>query len=61
MSDIMAGTKTIINGIQFDSKLEAEHYKYLKTIPNIKILKLQPEFVLYKPLKYFNIETNKTS
>jgi hypothetical protein len=57
----MAGKKTIIDGIQFDSKLEAEHYQYLKTIPNIKILKLQPEFVLYKPFEYFNIETNKTA
>ena len=57
----MAGTKTIINGIRFDSKLEAEHYQYLKDIPNIKILKLQPEFVLFEPFEYFNIQTNKKS
>ena len=32
----MAGKKTIVNGIQFDSKLEAVHYVYLKTIKKYK-------------------------
>jgi len=55
----MAGKKTIISGIQFDSKMEASHYKYLLEIPNIKIKKLQPEFLLFDSFEYFNIDTNK--
>jgi hypothetical protein len=55
----IAGKKTKINGIMFDSKLEAEHYTYLLTIPNIKIKRLQPQFLLFDSFEYFNIETNK--
>lgn len=42
-------TKTVLNGIKFDSKLEAERYGQLKMMERagvIKALELQPSFVL---------------
>ena len=58
-------TKTIIDGIQFDSKREANRYCELKLLlqaKEIEDLKLQPKFVLqegfkkdgvtYKPITY---------
>lgn len=42
-------TKTVLNGIKFDSKLEAERYAQLKILERagvIRALELQPSFVL---------------
>lgn len=42
-------TKTVLNGIKFDSKLEAERYAQLKILERagvIRKLELQPSFVL---------------
>lgn len=42
-------TKTVLNGIKFDSKLEAERYGQLKMMERagvIRALELQPSFVL---------------
>ena len=60
MNDI-AGKKTIIDGIQFDSELEALHYRYLKDRSDVTIIKLQPEYELFERFQYYNIETGKTS
>lgn len=40
--------KTVVNGITFDSKLEAEYYQYLKVLENVTILdlQLQPKFLI---------------
>lgn len=40
--------KTIVNGITFDSKMEAEYYQYLKLWEGITILdiQLQPKFLI---------------
>lgn len=47
--------KTVIDGIKFDSKAEAERYKELKILEKaglIKKLILQPEFLLQDKFKY---------
>lgn len=47
--------KTVVNGIKFDSKAEAERYKELKLLEKaglIKSLILQPEFLLQDKFKY---------
>lgn len=47
--------KTVIDGIKFDSKLEAERYKQLKLLERsgeINNLKLQPKFEILKSYKY---------
>ena len=54
----MAGRKTIIDGIKFDSKFEAGIYLYFKK-NNIKILEFQPRFILFDSFKYFNIKAGK--
>lgn len=40
--------KTVVNGIAFDSKMEAEYYQYLKMWEGITIfdLQLQPKFLV---------------
>ena len=43
--------KTEIDWIKFDSLLEARFYKYFKD-SNIKILELQPEYILQDKFKY---------
>ncbi len=48
----MAGKKTIINGIKFDSKLEAEHYAYFLKNESIKIKKVQPIYKINEPFEY---------
>ena len=50
----IAHKKTIIDGIQFDSKMESEYYLYLKEeqkAGRVKSFTLQPEFILQP--KYF--------
>ena len=44
-------TKTIIDWIKFDSKLESRFYKYFKE-NNINILELQPAFLLQDKFRY---------
>ncbi len=47
--------KTVVDGIKFDSKAEAERYKELKLLEKaglIKNLILQPEFLLLDKFKY---------
>jgi hypothetical protein len=48
----MAGKKTKINGIMFDSELEASHYVYFMAHPNIKVIELQPSYELQEKFKY---------
>lgn len=45
-------TKTIVDGIQFDSKLEARAYVYLRDNPNYLIYELQPKFELQEKFAY---------
>lgn len=44
--------KTIIDNIKFDSKLEGRFYQYFKNNKKIKILELQPKFLLQEKFKY---------
>lgn len=47
-------TKTVADGIKFDSKLEAERYAQLKILERagvIRALELQPSFELIPPFK----------
>ena len=47
--------KTVVDGIKFDSKREAERYMELKLLEKageIKELKLQPKFTLQSKFKY---------
>lgn len=47
--------KTVVNGIKFDSKAEAERYKELKLLEKAKLIEdliLQPEFLLQDKFKY---------
>lgn len=47
--------KTIVNGIKFDSKAEAERYRELRLLEKageIKDLILQPEFLLQDKFRY---------
>lgn len=48
----MAGKKTRINGILFDSQLEASHYVYFLKHPKIKIIKIQPEYLIQESFQY---------
>ena len=45
--------KTIVDGIKFDSALEAGRYKYLKAMEGSQVfdLELQPEFILVPSFK----------
>jgi thymidylate kinase len=38
--------KVIIDGIKFDSKMEADYFLYLKQQPNVIAFRLQPKFLL---------------
>ncbi len=45
--------KTVVDGIEFDSKTEAEYYQYLKTLPDVDEIQLQPHYILlgsFQPL-----------
>lgn len=47
--------KTVVDGIKFDSKAEAERYKELRLMEKASIIKdldLQPEFLLQDKFKY---------
>ena len=54
----IAGKKTYVDGIKFDSKFEAGIYLYFKQ-QNIKILEFQPQFILFDSFNYFNIKSGK--
>ncbi|MGG0516616.1 DUF1064 domain-containing protein [Bacillus pseudomycoides] len=38
--------KTVVLGIEFDSKTEAEYYLFLKSNPEVVEIKLQPQYML---------------
>jgi len=44
--------KTEIDGIIFDSKLEARFYTYFKNRNDIEILELQPKFILQEKFRH---------
>lgn len=50
----MAGKKTLIDGILFDSQFEAQVYLLLKT-NNISIKSTHPEFILFDDFTYTDI------
>ena len=45
--------KTEVDGIRFMSSLEARFYTYFKQNKDIKIIKLQPKFLLQSKCNYF--------
>jgi len=45
--------KTVIDGITFDSKTEAEYYEYLKRKKNIYCLRCHPEYILQRPIERY--------
>lgn len=51
--------KTTVDGIIFDSPLEAAHYKYLKKHPKIKIIDRQVEFSLNDKFTWLDIKPTK--
>ena len=51
----MAGKKTQIDGILFDSKFESEGYLLLKE-NNINIKSTHPEFILFEDFKYIDMD-----
>lgn len=51
--------KKVIDGFTFDSALEASHYEYFRDHPNITIIKLQPEYVLYPTFQWDDISSGK--
>lgn len=58
----MRNVKTVIDGIKFDSKKEAERYcelKILKRIGEIKDFTLQPCYLLVKAQKKNGVQFNK--
>jgi hypothetical protein len=57
----MAGKKTVIDGITFDSELEASIYQHLKGIPAIKIIKDHHTFNLQEGFEWFDFKHNKTA
>lgn len=57
-------TKTYVNGIAFDSKLEANRYEQLKLLEKVGVIKdlvLQPEFELIPKFTKNNKTYRKTS
>ena len=51
--------KTVIDGITFDSKVEGEYYKHLKSCKNLGVVtafSLQPEYILQPKFKTRNGE-----
>lgn len=48
--------QTVVNGIIFDSKTEAEYYQHLLTNKDIEHIVLQPKYTL---LKEFEVECSK--
>ncbi len=54
--------KTVIDGVSFDSKKEAEHYSYLKLLQKankIKELELQPRFLIHPKFTDFSGEKHR--
>lgn len=51
--------KVKYKGIEFDSKLELNHYKYFLAHPKIKVLERQRKFTLLPSFKWFDIIKNK--
>jgi Protein of unknown function (DUF1064) len=48
-------TKTVIDGLKFDSKLESKFYEFLKSIEELEILELQPKINLQPKFKKNNV------
>lgn len=48
--------KTVVLGIEFDSKTEAEYYLFLKSNPEVVEIELQPQYIL---LEGFYITTRE--
>ena len=53
--------KYIVDGIEFDSKLEADHYAILKSNPNIEILNDHQTFELYPKHSFKHFPRLKTA
>ena len=51
--------KPVYEGIEFDSKLEVNHYKYFLSNPNIEVVSFEPYFLLLEPFGYYCLEKNK--
>lgn len=51
--------KTTVDGIVFDSPLEAKHYKYFKNHPKIKILERQKTFNINDSFTWLDIKPKK--
>ena len=45
----IASKQTEVNGIVFDSKLEARYYQHLILQPDIEKIEVQPEYILLEP------------
>lgn len=50
------GIKTFFNGIEFDSKTEANYYAYLLTEPSINHIEVQPKYTIIEP---YEVECKK--
>jgi predicted nuclease of restriction endonuclease-like RecB superfamily len=55
----MAGKKTVIDGITFDSKIEADHYLYFKSKPDIKIVSVHSSFTIIEPFDWLDVKKAK--
>jgi len=51
--------KPVYEGIEFDSKLEMNVYKYFNECDDIEILGVQPFFLLFEPFSYYCLEKGK--
>ncbi len=51
--------KPIYNNIEFDSKLEVNHYKLFEEDENIEVVEFEPYFLLLEPFTYFDLEKGK--
>ncbi|MFD2704212.1 DUF1064 domain-containing protein [Salibacterium lacus] len=45
----IASKKTVVDGIEFDSALEAEYFEHMKEQPDVLHITLQPSFTLIEP------------
>ena len=53
--DYMSKKKVRYDGIEFDSELEASHYRYFQNHENIEIVELQKTFILYEGFDWIDI------
>jgi hypothetical protein len=51
--------KPIYNNIEFDSKLEVNHYKLFEECDDIEVVEFEPYFLLLEPFTYFDFEKGK--